>query len=140
MGDDLGHRQIVAVLATRRATRWCRGWPCRGARSSSYYNAVGPLLKRGITDVFCHNDRVAMGLCDGLRERGVTVPDDLAVVGFDNQEVIAAHLRPPLSTVALPHCRTTSSASPASASCSGWTRRPPTAGSISHARRFHGAR
>jgi LacI family transcriptional regulator len=44
-----------------------------------------------------------MGLYDGLRERGVTVPDDVAVVGFDNQEVIAAHLRPPLSTVALPH-------------------------------------
>ncbi len=27
----------------------------------------------------------------------------MAVVGFDNQEVIAAHLRPPLTTVALPH-------------------------------------
>lgn len=67
------------------------------------YNAVGPLLERGVTGVFCHNDRVAMGLYDGLRERGVRLPDQLAVVGFDNQDVIAAHLRPPLSTVALPH-------------------------------------
>lgn len=67
------------------------------------YGAVGPLLDRGVTGVFCHNDRVAMGLYDGLRERGVAVPGDLAVVGFDNQDVIAAHLRPPLSTVALPH-------------------------------------
>jgi LacI family transcriptional regulator len=67
------------------------------------YNAVESLLARGVTGVFCHNDRVAMGLYDGLRERGVAVPDDLAVVGFDNQDVIAAHLRPPLSTVALPH-------------------------------------
>ena len=53
--------------------------------------------------MFCHNDRVAMGLYDGVRERGLRIPDDIAVVGFDNQEVIAAHLRPPLTTVALPH-------------------------------------
>ena len=39
----------------------------------------------------------------GLREHGLSIPDDIAVVGFDNQEVIAAHLRPPLSTVSLPH-------------------------------------
>jgi LacI family transcriptional regulator len=67
------------------------------------YHAVESLLAHDVTGVFCHNDRVAMGLYDGLRERGIAVPDDLAVVGFDNQDVIAAHLRPPLSTVALPH-------------------------------------
>jgi LacI family transcriptional regulator len=31
------------------------------------------------------------------------MPEDAAVVGFDNQELIAAHRRPPLSIVALPH-------------------------------------
>lgn len=67
------------------------------------YAAVPALLRQGVSGVFCHNDRVAMGLYDGVREAGVAVPADLAVVGFDNQEVIAAHLRPPLSTVALPH-------------------------------------
>jgi LacI family transcriptional regulator len=53
--------------------------------------------------VFCYNDRVAMGVYTAAAERGLRIPDDLAVVGFDNQEVIAAHLRPPLTTVALPH-------------------------------------
>ncbi|MBA2951778.1 LacI family DNA-binding transcriptional regulator [Streptomyces himalayensis] len=67
------------------------------------FEAIGPLLAQDVTGVFCHNDRVAMGVYDGVRERGLRVPGDLAVVGFDNQEVIAAHLRPPLSTVALPH-------------------------------------
>jgi LacI family transcriptional regulator len=56
-----------------------------------------------VTAVYCYNDRMAMGLYDGLREQGLSIPDDMAVVGFDNQEVIAAHLRPPLSTVSLPH-------------------------------------
>jgi LacI family transcriptional regulator len=67
------------------------------------YATAGSIVESGATAVFCHNDRVAMGLYDGLRERGLRVPADIAVMGFDNQDVIAAHLRPPLSTVALPH-------------------------------------
>jgi LacI family transcriptional regulator len=67
------------------------------------YDTVEALLASSATAVFCHNDRVAMGLYDGLRRRGLSIPEDMAVVGFDNQEVIAAHLRPPLTTVALPH-------------------------------------
>ncbi|WP_439593773.1 LacI family DNA-binding transcriptional regulator [Microbacterium sp.] len=67
------------------------------------YSAAAEIVRTRATAVFCHNDRVAMGLYDGLRERGLRIPEDIAVVGFDNQDVIAAHLRPPLTTVALPH-------------------------------------
>ncbi|WP_434994304.1 LacI family DNA-binding transcriptional regulator [Arthrobacter sp. Ld5] len=67
------------------------------------YAATTAVIDSQATAVFCHNDRVAMGLYDGLRERGLRIPEDMAVMGFDNQDVIAAHLRPPLSTVALPH-------------------------------------
>ena len=35
-------------------------------------------LDRGATAVFCYNDRVAMGLYDGLRERGLSIPDDMS--------------------------------------------------------------
>lgn len=67
------------------------------------YEVARDVLASGATAVFCHNDRVAMGLYDAVRDAGLQVPRDLSVVGFDNQEVIAGHLRPPLSTVALPH-------------------------------------
>ncbi|SFR93138.1 LacI family transcriptional regulator [Microbacterium sp. cf046] len=67
------------------------------------YASAEYVVASGASGVFCHNDRVAMGLYDGLRERGLRIPADIAVIGFDNQEVIAAHLRPPLTTVALPH-------------------------------------
>ncbi|WP_102191438.1 LacI family DNA-binding transcriptional regulator [Microbacterium aurantiacum] len=67
------------------------------------YATTPRIVASGATAVFCHNDRVAMGLYDGLREQGLRIPEDVAVIGFDNQDVIAAHLRPPLSTVALPH-------------------------------------
>jgi LacI family transcriptional regulator len=53
--------------------------------------------------LFCFNDRVAVGACRGLRQRGLAVPHDLSVVGFDDQEFVAAFAEPPLTTVALPH-------------------------------------
>jgi LacI family transcriptional regulator len=55
------------------------------------------------TALFCGNDRTAMEAYDAIKERGKRIPADVAVVGFDNQEIIAEHLRPRLSTVALPH-------------------------------------
>jgi LacI family transcriptional regulator len=53
--------------------------------------------------LFCGNDRSAMGAYQGLKELGFRIPQDVAVIGFDNQEVIAAYVRPSLSTMALPH-------------------------------------
>ncbi|MGB4778994.1 LacI family DNA-binding transcriptional regulator [Microbacterium sp.] len=54
------------------------------------------------TAIFCANDRMAMGAYDAIKERGLRIPHDVAVIGFDNQELIAAYLRPGLTTVALP--------------------------------------
>lgn len=54
------------------------------------------------TALFCLNDRMAMGAYDAIKERGLAIPGDIAVIGFDNQELIAAYLRPKLTTVALP--------------------------------------
>jgi LacI family transcriptional regulator len=51
-----------------------------------------------ITAVFATADQFAVGIIDGVRSLGRTVPDDLSVVGFDNLE-IAATSRPPLTTV-----------------------------------------
>jgi LacI family transcriptional regulator len=55
------------------------------------------------TAVFCYNDRMAMGLYRAAGELGIRIPDELSVVGFDNQELIAENLHPALTTVALPH-------------------------------------
>jgi len=56
-------------------------------------------VDRRVDGIFCGSDLIARGVVDALRERGARVPDDVAVVGFDNWEIIAAATRPPLTTV-----------------------------------------
>ncbi len=52
--------------------------------------------------IFCGNDLMAVGCYDALRELGLRIPEDVAVMGYDDRE-IAQHLHPPLTTVLLPH-------------------------------------
>jgi LacI family transcriptional regulator len=65
------------------------------------YEAIGRLLERDrrVDAIFCGSDIIARGVIDGLRERGRRVPDDVAVVGFDNWDILATQTRPPLTTV-----------------------------------------
>lgn len=69
------------------------------------YAAARRLLarQRPPSALFCFNDRMAMGAYQAAAELGVRVPDDLSVVGFDNQEIVAGALAPKLTTVALPY-------------------------------------
>ncbi|MFF0742595.1 LacI family DNA-binding transcriptional regulator [Streptomyces sp. NPDC004111] len=55
------------------------------------------------TGVVCANDRVAAGVLLAAARLGLDVPGDLSVVGYDDQDQMAAHLVPALTTVALPH-------------------------------------
>lgn len=52
--------------------------------------------------IFCANDLMAVGCYEALKELGETVGRSIAVMGYDDQE-IAQHLSPALSTVLLPH-------------------------------------
>ena len=52
--------------------------------------------------IFCANDMMAVGCYDALKELGYRIPEDVAVVGFDDRE-IAQFMRPPLTTFILPH-------------------------------------
>jgi LacI family transcriptional regulator len=49
--------------------------------------------------IFCGNDQIARGVADALRDSGITVPRAVAIVGFDNWEIVAAATRPALTTI-----------------------------------------
>lgn len=99
---DLGHRKVVHVAIPHEGIRYNRvaGW----AQACSEYNApihspivadwnpdsgvaVGRRLGRDdtVTAVFAGNDAIALGIIRGLAEVGKKVPDDVSVVGFDDQ-------------------------------------------------------
>jgi DNA-binding LacI/PurR family transcriptional regulator len=64
------------------------------------HDAAGPLLDERPTAVFCDDDLIAAGLYTAARDRGLRIPDDVSVIGFDDMDFARA-LDPPLTTVAL---------------------------------------
>ncbi|WP_341778481.1 ribose utilization transcriptional repressor RbsR [Levilactobacillus sp. HBUAS70063] len=65
------------------------------------YQATEAVLKREPTAVFAVNDEMALGLIRGLHERGVRVPEDISVLGYDDID-LDDYVVPKLSTVHQP--------------------------------------
>lgn len=121
---DHGHRRIGFVLdrndgpaaagrlagyraeLAARGLAWDETLVVRAASSSAGgQEAVGTLLDlpEPPTAVFAFNDEMAVGAYHAAEDRGLRVPEDLSVVGFDDLYVLAREMRPGLTTVALPH-------------------------------------
>jgi LacI family transcriptional regulator, repressor for deo operon, udp, cdd, tsx, nupC, and nupG len=63
--------------------------------------AASRLIDRGATAVVCGSDMMALGAIQAAEERGLRVPQDFSVVGYDDSPLIA-HTNPPLTTVRQP--------------------------------------
>lgn len=113
---ELGHRDILHLSgpldwldarARERAfhTR-SKEWKLRerpivvGDWSADFAYDYATSLKRRpeYTAIFAANDEMALGLMHGFAGRGIAVPDELSIVGFDDLP-LAAHFLPPLTTV-----------------------------------------
>jgi LacI family transcriptional regulator len=84
---------LRAGAADYRPGRWSEAWG---------REAVHELFSRrgAVPDaLFCGNDQIARGAVDALRELGLATPADVAVVGFDNWDVMVEAARPPLTSV-----------------------------------------
>jgi len=119
---ELGHRRIAHIAGSRHAPSTARrlaGY--RDALASSRLPAPPELLHQGDfsmqsgaagmeqllklaeppTAVLCGNDEMAFGAILALHKVGLSVPGDLSIVGFDDQNM-AAYYNPPLTTVHIP--------------------------------------
>jgi LacI family transcriptional regulator len=73
-------------------------------RADSGYDLTREVIAHGPpTAILCGNDRMAIGVYLALREAGLRVPEDVSVVGYDDQVDLAADIRPALSTIRLPY-------------------------------------
>lgn len=115
---DLGHRRFLHVAGSP-------GWASARNRRAVYLETIERLglesygvvggewsvragyeaardlpANSGVTAVLAANDQVAFGVIRGLQDRGIRVPDDVSVVGWDNDEV-GRFMSPTLSTVEL---------------------------------------
>jgi LacI family transcriptional regulator len=120
---DLGHRKL-AMLAGITKNNDRAGERVRGFRDAAAQDGIGKedievieapyrmdsgeaalrvVLDRrpDITAVFCGSDILAVGAMKECRRRGLHVPRDVSIVGFDNLEV-AEYLSPALTTIAIP--------------------------------------
>jgi LacI family transcriptional regulator len=59
------------------------------------------LLNSGLAvdGIFCGSDQIARGVVDELKISGISVPHDVAVVGYDNWELFSTTSQPPLTTI-----------------------------------------
>jgi len=118
---SLGHRRVAVItgpLVSPLSRDRLRG-AMAGARAAnarrqlvvingdfsiaSGTTAASRLLARRPTPtaVFCFNDEMALGVLDTARRRGIRVPEDLSVVGFDDIR-FARYMDPPLTTITQP--------------------------------------
>src|SRR5689334_6997898 len=82
----------LSLVGKVRYGAWSEGW---GRAATSMLLGQEP----DVDAIFCGSDQVARGVLDAVRERGRDVPGDVAVMGFDNWEVLTSDARPPLTSV-----------------------------------------
>jgi DNA-binding LacI/PurR family transcriptional regulator len=112
MNADAGSQaQLLRVQGFRNTLHEAGVDPAREALATNTtwaraaYDAMSPLLdlppSQRPTAIFATNDLLAIGVMRAIRDRGLRIPDDLAVVGCDDAE-FSAYQDPPLTTVHLP--------------------------------------
>ncbi|MFH1415343.1 MAG: substrate-binding domain-containing protein [Elusimicrobiota bacterium] len=69
----------------------------------SGYNGMKDILSGDIipTAVLCANDLIAIGAIKSIKEKGLEIPRDISIIGFDDL-IISGYLTPPLTTVRQP--------------------------------------
>lgn len=58
-------------------------------------------MEKPPTAIFCMNDEMAIGAMKGLKSKGLKIPQDISITGFDDLEV-SRYVDPPLTTVSQP--------------------------------------
>ena len=103
-----GYRTALAEAGIQADERWLRFIARSGI--NNYRSNAEELMQKwletdwhelGCTAILAHNDETAIGIIKALREKGISVPADVSVVGFDGTE-LSELSTPMLTTVKVP--------------------------------------
>ncbi|GAA3016530.1 LacI family DNA-binding transcriptional regulator [Kitasatospora albolonga] len=103
-GNHPADRRVEGFLAAmeRRGLADAESWVFRQSYTvEGGQAAAAGLLKQGATAIVAASDFMALGAIRGLRRHGLSVPDDVSVVGYDGT-IITEFTDPPLTTVRQP--------------------------------------
>jgi DNA-binding LacI/PurR family transcriptional regulator len=89
-----GWREAIHEAGAPEPAVLAGDWSARSGYALGAHLAVEP----GLTAIFCGNDAMALGAIGALAERGLRVPEDVSIVGFDDVPEAEYYL-PPLTTV-----------------------------------------
>ena len=100
---DSASRSMTLPIRPFRLTDW---YPSRYAKhvpASAVSDSMTELLHSSPQPdgVFCQSDHIALGVCESIRRAGLRIPEDIAVVGYDNYD-FASYVSPSLTTVDQP--------------------------------------
>lgn len=103
VGRFSGYERALAEFGIGQTIELGPGLPDILPEEEYAYNAVDHYLSEGgrMDGAFAVNDDVAYGVIRALQAHGIRVPEDVSVVGFDDQDT-SAFIFPPLTTVAQP--------------------------------------
>ncbi|MEO8244550.1 MAG: LacI family DNA-binding transcriptional regulator [bacterium] len=104
---SLGYRTALAEAGLAYDPNLVRPCDLNGheAETQLIWDAIDQMLRLPDppTVFCCGNDKMALKVYGILRSRGLRLPDEICVAGYDNYHVIAETLYPPLTTVELPY-------------------------------------
>lgn len=95
-----GYARAVAEQGLAEGRAWRGDWSATSGAALAPEVAGAVRAADGPTAVVVANDQMALGLIAGLRAGGIRVPEDVSIVGYDDNPD-AAHYRPALTTVRL---------------------------------------
>ncbi|GAB3752926.1 LacI family DNA-binding transcriptional regulator [Microlunatus parietis] len=93
------HEAGLELAAPTLFGEWSESWGRRAV--DQLLQAWRPGEPLPMDAISCGSDQIARGVCDRLRELDLRVPDEIAVTGFDDWDVMALASRPPLTTIDL---------------------------------------
>jgi len=95
-----GYRAVMESAGCTVRKQWVRE---ANLNEESGYDAMVKILdqKRRPTAIFAGNDVVAYGAIQAIKDRGLQIPEELSIVGFDDDS-LSRYLNPPLTTMRNP--------------------------------------